>query len=94
MAEAFFNRMAAGRAVAVSAGTRPAAHMDSNVVGAVREVGLDISHQRARQIQASDLDAYDLIFAMDEQNYCDVLKLASNKDQRRKVHRADAPMTL
>lgn len=37
--------------------------------------GLDISHQRAQQVKATHLEDYDLIFAMDTQNYQDLLKL-------------------
>lgn len=42
MAEAFFNRLAGGRAEAVSAGTDPAPVIDSTVVAVMREVGIDL----------------------------------------------------
>lgn len=39
MAEAFFNQLAKGKTVAMSAGTRPAAHADSSVADAMCEAG-------------------------------------------------------
>ncbi|MDT8346741.1 MAG: low molecular weight protein-tyrosine-phosphatase [Flavobacteriaceae bacterium] len=47
--------------------------------------GLDISNQRARQFQQSDFDSFDLIYAMDESNYSDILQLARNEQDRSKV---------
>jgi protein-tyrosine phosphatase len=47
--------------------------------------GIDIADQRARHFVASDLDNFDLILAMDEQNYQDILRQASGQDQRNKV---------
>ena len=46
MAEAFFNQMAKGKAVASSAGTSTVAHIDSNVVKAMRKVGIEIGNQK------------------------------------------------
>ena len=44
MAAAFFNQLAdAGLARAISAGTEPAAHVHPQVVGVMREVGIDLS---------------------------------------------------
>jgi arsenate reductase len=50
MAEAFFNILAEGKAMATSAGTRPAAHLDSNVAAAMREIGIDIHQQRPKPL--------------------------------------------
>ena len=68
MAEAFFNQMATGKAQAVSAGTRPAAHTDRAVVEAMHEVGIDISRQRPKQLTLEMLDTADRVFTMG----CDV----------------------
>ena len=49
MAAAFFNLMAdPGRAAAVSAGTRPGDRVTPEVVAAMKEVGVDLSHARPR----------------------------------------------
>ncbi|MBI2934810.1 MAG: arsenate reductase ArsC [Chloroflexi bacterium] len=50
MAEAFFNRLAAGRAVAISAGTAPAVAVDPTVVRVMREVGVDTSHNKPKRL--------------------------------------------
>ena len=50
MAEAYFNHMAKGKAIAISAGTRPAAHKDSGVVEAMNEIGIDIRNQRPKHL--------------------------------------------
>jgi len=42
---------------------------------------------RARQVQAADLDRFDLILVMDEENYQDVLALAETGEQRARVRR-------
>ena len=49
--------------------------------------GIDISGQRARQIQSSDLDEFDLIFTMDESNFRDVSNMCQGPGQKSKVHR-------
>ena len=58
---------------------------DSRSVAVARKYGLDISHQRARQLVAADLERYDLVLAMDAQNYQDIRRLAQTEDQRQKV---------
>ena len=45
MAEAFFNHLARGRAIACSAGTQPAERVDPHAVLAMREVDIDIAAQ-------------------------------------------------
>jgi arsenate reductase len=51
MAAAFFNALAdPARAVATSAGTRPAARVHPEVLAAMREAGLDLSTARPRRL--------------------------------------------
>ena len=47
--------------------------------------GIDISDQRARQFQATDFASFDYIFAMDKQNYTNILALANSKEEEQKV---------
>jgi protein-tyrosine phosphatase len=47
--------------------------------------GMDISDLRARQFVQSDFDEFDLIYAMDNANKLDILKLARNDADRAKV---------
>jgi protein-tyrosine phosphatase len=46
---------------------------------------LNISHQRARQFTREDFDEFDYIFAMDESNRKNILKLARGKSDEEKV---------
>ena len=64
MAEAFFNQMAPGKAVAVSAGTEPAAQVSSTVVTAMREVGIEIGDKRPKLRTAEMLESVDRVITM------------------------------
>lgn len=59
---------------------------DPRSIEVARGKGVDISDQRARQIRPHDLEAYDLVFAMDSQNYQDILRLAPRPELAQKVH--------
>jgi len=48
IAEAFFNRYAMSKAVAISAGTRPANQVNPKAVEVMKEVGIDISKQKPK----------------------------------------------
>ncbi len=50
IAEAFLNRLAADKVKAISAGTEPAEAIDSMVAKVMREVGIDISHQKPKRL--------------------------------------------
>ena len=47
--------------------------------------GIDITQQRARQFSKRDFDQYDLILAMDSQNYRDIIAQASDEKDKEKV---------
>lgn len=47
--------------------------------------GLDISSQRARQFRRQDLKDFDLVLAMDQSNYRDILRLTKGADEQAKV---------
>jgi len=64
MAEALFNRYAASRAIASSAGTKPASHIDRNVAEAMREMGVDIGSQRPKALTPDMLTTADKIISM------------------------------
>ena len=63
------------------AGDRP----DSRSVEVARKNGIDISHQRARQFKASDLEDFDHIFAMDSSNYQNIRRMAVSPENAEKV---------
>jgi protein-tyrosine phosphatase len=58
---------------------------DPRSVAVARKYGIDITDQRARQFQATDLDQYDRILAMDSSNYREILSKAKTEAQREKV---------
>lgn len=64
MAEAFFNKMARGKATATSAGTRPAAHKDKGVVEAMREIGIDIRQQKPKALTLEMMENADRVITM------------------------------
>ena len=72
MAEAFFNRLANGKAQASSAGTKPAESIDPVVVEAMREIGIDISHQKPKALTLEMLEQADRVVTMGcgEQGLC------------------------
>ncbi|MEL0082840.1 MAG: low molecular weight protein-tyrosine-phosphatase [Gammaproteobacteria bacterium] len=47
--------------------------------------GIDIAHQRARQVRTQDLEQFDLLLAMDRQNYQGLQKIASSDSQRQRI---------
>jgi protein-tyrosine phosphatase len=90
-AEGVFRSLLAARApqLAVeidSAGTH-AYHVgeppDDRAIAAARRRGIDLSSLRARRVQASDFDYYDLIVAMDEQNLSELRRRAPAARQDR-----------
>jgi protein-tyrosine phosphatase len=52
----------------------------------IRNHGHDISDLRGRQFEIKDFDRFDLIYTMDEENYKNILRLARNEEEKRKVH--------
>ena len=59
---------------------------DPRSVLTARKHGIDITGQRARQLRPDDLDRFDLILAMDQSNYRDILRFAASDEQKEKVH--------
>ena len=58
---------------------------DARSIAIARKYQIDLTDQRARQFQPSDLDTFDLIIPMDKNNYRDVLKHATTDEQRAKI---------
>ncbi len=59
---------------------------DSRSIAVAKNHGIDITDQRAMQFEPNHLNAFDLIFAMDASNYQNIIRLAENEDQKKKVH--------
>ncbi|MDB5121188.1 MAG: colonic acid production protein [Sphingobacteriales bacterium] len=58
---------------------------DSRSISIARQNGIDISTQVCRQIQVEDFDIYDRIYVMDYKNLNDVIELARDNEDRKKV---------
>ncbi|MET1055941.1 MAG: low molecular weight protein-tyrosine-phosphatase [Pedobacter sp.] len=58
---------------------------DSRSIAVAKSYGYDISKQRAQHFISRMLEEYDQILVMDRNNLRDVLKLAANDEQRKKV---------
>lgn len=59
---------------------------DKRAIRAAKENNIDIDHLRARQFTPLDFERFDLIFAMDRNNFSDITALARTAEERSKVH--------
>jgi arsenate reductase (thioredoxin) len=73
IAEALFEREAAGRHEARSAGSRPAERVHPEVIEALRELGIDVSGRVPRRLDRADLEWADRIVTMGCGDECPVL---------------------
>ena len=60
-------------------------HPDKRTIENALKHNIDISTLKARQFSVEDYDNFDLIFVMDSSNYSDVISLARNNEDVRKV---------
>lgn len=56
---------------------------DRRMQATAKEKGLDISMLQARQFQASDLNEFDLIYAMDSSNYNNIMAHANDSNKHK-----------
>lgn len=60
---------------------------DTRSIATAKQFGIDISQQKARQFTVADFDTFDTIYVMDNSNYDNVIALARNEADKRKVKR-------
>lgn len=60
-------------------------HPDKRTISNALEHGVEISKLKARQFSVFDFDEFDHIFVMDSSNYSDVISLARNENDKKKV---------
>ena len=60
-------------------------HPDPRSISTARKHDIDISNKLARLFSVNDFDIYDRIFVMDGLNYSDVMGVARNEEDRKKV---------
>jgi protein-tyrosine phosphatase len=58
---------------------------DARTIHNARAHGVDVAMLRARQFRVSDYDEFDHIFVMDSSNYSDVIALARDESDKKKV---------
>jgi protein-tyrosine phosphatase len=58
---------------------------DQRSIEVAKKYGIHINDQRARKFIIEDFDEFSIIYAMDESNYQNILKLARNKEDENKV---------
>lgn len=58
---------------------------DPRSIAVAKKHGIDIITQRARKFTVKDFDSFDFIYAMDQNNFDDILKLSRNKEDKKKV---------
>lgn len=73
IAQALFERTAAGRHEARSAGSRPAEHVHREVVDAMRELGIDVAGRMPHRLDRADLDWADHVVTMGCGDECPVV---------------------
>jgi protein-tyrosine-phosphatase len=64
MSQALFERSAAGRHRALSAGSTPAEHVHPEVVDVMRELGLDLSNRRPQLLTRELAEQADVVVTM------------------------------
>lgn len=64
MSQAFFEREAAGRHAALSAGTTPAEHVHPEVVEVMREVGIDLADRLPQALTVELAQQVDVVVTM------------------------------
>lgn len=58
---------------------------DHRSIETAKRYGIDISNQRGRQFVVSDFDNFDYIYAMDNNNFNDIISLSRNINDTSKV---------
>ena len=64
MAEAFFSKLANGKAIAKSAGTKPSKEVNPKAVAVMREVGIDISRRKPKLLTTDMVKEADRVVTM------------------------------
>lgn len=58
---------------------------DERSIEVANKYGIDLTNQRARQFNVNDFREFDVIYAMDTENYNNILNLAKNETEVDKV---------
>jgi arsenate reductase len=64
MAEAFFNKLASGKAIAMSAGTKPSNRVNSKAIKIMKEIGVDMDKQKPKLLTQEMIENVDKLITM------------------------------
>ncbi|MCO5232576.1 MAG: low molecular weight phosphotyrosine protein phosphatase [Chitinophagales bacterium] len=56
---------------------------DKRSIQIAKKYGIDITDQQSRKLRSVDYEEFDLIYAMDSQNYKDILSLAKEEEREK-----------
>jgi protein-tyrosine phosphatase len=68
-----------------TAGFHVGENPDKRAIKKMKEYGIDISKQTARQFHKSDFEKFDYIFVMDTSNLENILRMATSEHQKQKT---------
>jgi len=83
MAEALFNKLGKGQAVAASAGDRPASKVDPKAIEVMKEIGIDMSKQKPKSLTMRMVEEANVVVTMG--CAADVCPLTPKKVEERKI---------
>ena len=58
---------------------------DIRSIEIARKYNINLSNQKARQFSRADFDKFDIIYAMDKNNYAHLISLTKNQEEKEKV---------
>ena len=64
IAKAFFNALAKNKRIADSASTKPSHEINPTVIKVMKEIGLDLSHEKPKLLSLELLDKFDRVITM------------------------------
>jgi len=71
MAEAFFNKLASGKAIAISAGTKPSNMVNSKAIEVMKAIGIDMDKQKPKLLTQEMIQKADKLITMGcEPDFC------------------------
>ena len=89
LAEGILQSKVASNQVFVDSAGTAAYHVgnapDKRSIAIATKNGINLKNQRARKFTEQDFDAFDVIYAMDKNNYKNILLLAKNNEDKLKV---------
>ncbi len=89
LAEGILNSKVAAEFVFVDSAGTAAHHIgelpDYRSIAVAKKYGIDITNQKARKFMSEDFFEFDFIYAMDKQNYQNIISLAKNESEVNKV---------